>query len=529
MTLLFTHNALWEHQAVANTAPGDPTAVTVPTTDWLGPDPAPFGTLGSYVTERPIETAWAVNTGLWLRRNVTVDGLRPLVLRGRIENAVLVYFNGDYIGAVNPTNASITSVRDFTLVIPRSVATAGTHEIALLCLDEAGGTTGDTTYIYLEADYLRGFFPYPPEKVRERLEWKTDVIEAEDSTEDRLALRERPRQSFNFDYPTSNTEYARAFNLVIGSMPEQWLIPVWTEAQRLGAVSAGAFSITAVTDRYDFRDESLVLLWETPRKWQILGTTAISSGSIGVTQPTEAFTNAWLLPIRKGYIVGNVNRQTNSHVAVWSIGFEVEDNVVLASDAPDQFLADDIYFLEGLLSGSSITDNVIQKVEVTDFDLGAVAYFSPWTNARVSRPYRVVLADAEEVWQYRLWLHRRAGRYRQFWSPSLDADLRLRSAGTITDSLIIDSDDYLGYASNRTHLAVQTKDGTWYARTITDATELDSERTQLNLDSAINVAASDVLRVSYLGLKRLETDKIDFNWLGGGACQIEVRLLEIAL
>lgn len=525
---LFTKNALWEYQATANTAPVDPTAVVVPVADWLGPLPAPFGTAGSYAAEYPIETAWAVDTGLWLRRNVVLDGTRDVVLRGRIENAVLIYFDGTYIGSVNPTNASVVSVRDFTVTIPRATATAGTHEIAMLCLDEAGTSSGDTTYIYLEADYLLGLFPYPPEKVRERLEWLTDVMESYNSTEDRLQVRASPRQSFTYDLPVSQTEYARAFNRMLGNKPKQWFVPVWTEAQQLGAVAAGAFSLSADTTLRDIREQSHVLLWESPRKWQLLGTAGITDTTVAVTSATVAFDNAWLMPVRLGHITGNVNRQTNAHVAVWAVSWDIDDNVTLVDDEPTQFLGDDIHFLEGLLSGDAITDNVIQRVEVTDFDLGTITYRSPWDNARVSRPFRVVLDGPEEVWAHRLWLHRRAGRYRRFWSPSLDADLRLRSTGTIVSAIVVDTDDYDAYATARTHIALQTSDGTWYARTITDVLALDSERTQLTLDSAINVAATDVLRVSYLGLKRLETDKVDFNWLGGGACEINVRLLEIA-
>lgn len=521
---LFTLNALWEHQPAPNVAPGDPSDAKVPADGWLGPDPAPFGTKGSFATPYRILTPWAPNTGIWLRRNVELDGTRPLVLRGSVKNAALVYFDEQYIGAANPTNVGGAGVPQFTIVVPASLATKGFHEIAVLCL--AG--VGNYAYTYLEADYLRGFFPYPPERVRERLEWLTDVLEADDGSEERLRLRDRPRQSFTFDLPVSNREYARAFNIAYGSIPDQWFVPVWTEARRLGAVASGAFKIDTPTNIYDFRGQSHALLWESPRKWQLVGTTTVGAGSIGLSQPTEGFANAWVMPVRLGHLTGNVNRQTGGHEATWALTFTIDDNVSLASPDPDQFLGEDLQFLEGLLSGDSVTDNLIQRVEVTDLSLGTVAYRSPWANPRLSRPYRVVLANAAEVWAHRLWLHRRGGRYKAFWSPSLDADLRLRSVGTIAAELVVDSDDRQAYASDRTHIAVQTRDGAWAVRTVLGAEAIDSERTQLKLDSALNVSAADVLRVSYLGLRRLETDKVEFNWLGGGACQVEVRLVEIA-
>jgi phage baseplate assembly protein gpV len=129
--------------------------------------------------------------------------------------------------------------------------------------------------------------------------------------------------------------------------------------------------------------------------------------------------------------------------------------------------------------------------------------------------------------QFREWLHRRAGRYRAFWQPTFESDFRVRSMGTVTTSLIVASDDYLPHSAQRPHLAVEAA-GVWYARTITDAVQLDADRVQLVLNSALNVAAERIARVSYLGLKRLDTDRVEMNWVGGGVCTVEMRLLELA-
>lgn len=365
----------------------------------------------------------------------------------------------------------------------------------------------------------------------ESLGWKTDVIDSEDGTEERHQVRNFPRRRYDYNMPANETEYQRAFNVLYGSRDSQWAVPMWTEAQQLGAVTGGLTSIVATTDNYDFRADSLALLWASPRDWQIIEIQTVtpgSPGSLALYGTTNAFDNAWLLPVRIGHIIGGVNRKTNSFNSEHRVAFDLEDNRELSVSAPTQFLSNDIYFDEWLFSGSSFSERLVQKVDYVDEELGIVSYRSPWNYARVARPLLKILETPAEVYAFRQFLYRRAGKYRAFWQPSFDSDLRSAATGTVTDTLKIYRDDYGDHADNRTHIAIEDTSGNWYARTINSYAPAGSEFYDLTLDSAINVAAADITRVSYLGLKRLETDVINFNWIGGGVSRVQVRVLELS-
>lgn len=520
---------IWEYQIIAaNTVPADPTAWAVPSSGYSFGQ-APFGTIGALATEHPINTAWPVDGGLWIRRNVTLNGLAPVLIWGRIENALWAYWDGQFIGTANPSNSNRQETPYWYLVIPQSLAGAGVHQLALYCTDEAETTTGDTTYVFCEADYIQAFLAVPPQSpVRETLAWKTDVIESFDGTEERLQVRGSPRQSFRYDYPVRADRTARVFNTLYGARAEKWLLPIWTQAQRLGTVAAGLSVLPATTNTFEFRPSSLAVLWENPEKWQLVGVDLVGGSSLTLVGLTQAFDNAWLMPVRFARIANNVEKQTNGYNASFEVTYEVLDNASLAVGDPAQFLGGDLYTDETLMSGTSITDSLIRRVEVHDEDLGTVSFRSPWEVTRVSRPHRKVASNAAEAWAIRQWLHRRAGRYKAFWQPSFEADLRLLSSGTITGSLVVAADEYRRHASDRVHVAVETADGSWYARTITGVAQLDASRIQLTLDSNLNVAASSVLRVCYLGLKRLDADRVQITWPGGGVAQVDVRMMELS-
>lgn len=527
MTLIAV-GAIWEYQEVANDTPADPSLLTVPASSWTAGGVAPFGN-GDPVSGSPdAETNWTPGMGLWIRRNVVLDGKAQMVLRGRVENACYVFFDGQYIGSYNPENDQLTTAPEWVVVVPGSLATEGTHEVALLCLDEPGGEIGtSSTYVYCEGDYLPVVMPFQPRApVRETLGWLTDVQTAKDGSEDRLQLRISPRQTFKFLYPVDGDNMRRAFNMVYGRRTDQWVVPVWTQAQNIGAVTAGVFSVTAEPDYSEFREGDYAILWQSPTEWQVLAVATASGSSVSFYNLADAFTNAWLMPARVAFIPSNPRKVLNGSRAEHELTFQVEDNAALTVSAPTQFLSADIYFDESLMSGDDTSDDIIGQLDLQDEELGVVAYYAPWLNNKIARSHRVVAEGPAEAWALRQWLHRRAGRYRGFWQPSFEADLRWLNTSTITTTLDVDPADYMAHAQERTHIAVETTSG-WLARTITATEEVSASLLRLTLNSSLAVSPSSIKRICWLGFKRLNADSIELTWPGAGLCEVDVRLLEL--
>jgi len=371
--------------------------------------------------------------------------------------------------------------------------------------------------------------PHPAETpVKETLEFLTDVMEAYSGEEQRLQLRSKPRQSFAYTIPVQAWNMAAAFNTEAGAIRKRWAVPIWTEGQYVGTVVDSAGSIACDTTIFDLRANSLALLFAGCENWQIVEIGAIASDSITPTNVLSAMSGAWLVPVRLGWITGNVDKPTNGHNGKSTVTFQIEDNLALVPSAPSQYLSKDIYYEPGLLSGDRISRTIEQRLDVIDYSLGPIARRSPWDYSQFGTPYRSIIEGAAEMRVFKEFLYRRAGKFREFYMPTFENNLRLLNTGTVVSALYVKLDSFIDYASVRNNIAIQTADGTWYTRGISNPIQTGPESMQLTLSAALNVSADKIVRICYLGLNRLDTDRIEITWRGNNVAESEVRILEIS-
>ena len=113
-----------------------------------------------------------------------------------------------------------------------------------------------------------------------------------------------------------------------------------------------------------------------------------------------------------------------------------------------------------------------------------------------------------------------------FYMPSYENNMVIETVGNIPDNFLVRNDDYSGNTENRDHIAFYLKNETWIFRTITGST-LIGNQTQITIDSALNIDASEIDFVSYMGLKRLSTDNFKIKWLGNNVAAVNVSITEI--
>lgn len=382
-----------------------------------------------------------------------------------------------------------------------------------------------TTTLYGDLALL----PLQPERpVRESLEWLTDVIESHDSTEDPVPLRSIPRQSFTYTMPVSPQQFARTFNTERGALRKDWAVPIWTEAQYVGTVAAAATSVACNTVLYDIRIDGLVMLYKDADHYEVLEVASLDSGSIDPVDPVvSSYLGAWLVPVRVGWIPGNIAKEVRGYNGKSKIKFELEDALNLVPEAPTQYLGNDIYYDATLIEGS-IARFFSQQIDIVDGELGNVYRRSTWDRARYGSPYKSQLRNATEMRAFKNWLYRRAGRYRSFWLPTFEINLRCANVGNIVSTLYATRDSYIDYGSDRTHIAIEDTAGNWYPRVISSPVHVSGDRVQLTLSSALNIDAGRIKRISYLGLNRLDTDAIEIDWIGNNVAESEFAVLELS-
>lgn len=360
----------------------------------------------------------------------------------------------------------------------------------------------------------------------ETLAFLTDSIESYNGVEQHIQVRGMPRQSFQYQIPFQAAADAGIFNTAWGALRKKWAVPAWGDAQYVGNVTAAANSCACDTVNYDLRAPGLAMFYTGCGQYKVVEITSKSDISINFAAMGAAIKGAYLIPLRVGFIVGDVNRAITGHAGKVEINFQVDDLQLLTPAAPDQYLANDIYYTVGLLDGNSLSTSIKQRQDIIDFDLGVIDRRTPWTRAKYGRPFRTMMTTPAEIKAFKDFAYRRIGKVRPFWMPTFESNLRVKNTGTIVSTLVLSADSYIDYAAARVHIAVEAN-GVWYPRVISAPVPTGADTIQVTLSSPLNIPANTVKRASYLGLNRLDTDKFEINYSFPKTAECTVRILEV--
>lgn len=513
---LISLTADWEYQLVSNAIPADPAAVSVPGSGWTAAT-SPFGQAGSDLVSLEPNTSWTSANGLWIRRNIDTNGFDGVLLQGKINSVGLVYLDGTFIGKIN--KSEIAGMRDYYLPIPKSEVDDGIHQIAILCF-----SLDANSYFSLEADYTPAMIPFQPQvPITENFKWLTDTQISKDGTESRSRLMDSPRMTMGFHFPATINKKNRFQNTVWKGMDRSWIIPMWNQMQ-LASISSGSDSHTVVTDYVDFEENGMVLVWSTDSNWQLLGIDQITSGTLTtISEASEDF--SIIMPARLGFAKRNPERKLNGLEDSYFMEFIIEPSDEIES-SPAQYESDDVYSDEVLLESDSSTEEIRRDKDIFSSGFGLHTVLTNWSISKATMPNRVICEDHQDNWNLRTFLHRRSGRYRTFWQPTFENDLRVKNTSTIVSSLLVENDNLDEIFDERKHIAVETSSG-WLFREITSVIIPDASTLQFQLNAALNIAETAVKRVCWLNLNRLETDSIDVKYEGGGVSHTSFPITRI--
>ena len=364
----------------------------------------------------------------------------------------------------------------------------------------------------------------------ETLEWKTNVLTANNGNEQRIRLRKKARQKINATYPIPEGELQRAFNMAYGWVHRAWAVALWSEIQYVGSIASGGTAIYCDTTKYDFRADSLVCIWQSPTENEVIEVESVFSDNLSLKRVLHTeYTNAYIMPVRIGMTNGKIGRSLNGYSSNLQIEYEFKDNVDLAPSAPSQFLGYDIYYGYNLMPGGYNTeDSITVRMDTVDYEVGVQEYFAPWVNVKRARNVYFQSNTPAGSWGFKQWLHRRAGRLRPFWLPTFEHNLRISDTGVIGSSFMCHDDAYKNLGNKHTHIAIQYVDNTWRSRTITGVSVEPGAMIRVAIDTALDIDVSQIKLISFLTLNRLDTDRVEIDWIGGGVSESTIRVLEIA-
>lgn len=358
----------------------------------------------------------------------------------------------------------------------------------------------------------------------ESIGFKTDVFESKNGTETRIPLKDKARQTLTFSSIVVLAEIAKHFNTQWGGIRKNWAVPLFQESQFVGDVSADF--VMCRTDIYSFYEGSLALL-KNDTEQILIEIETVEADRLLLTNSVN-ITNAKLYPVRLCFVNGDISRQISGVHAQSSIEFIVIDEPEILETEPIQFLGHDLYFFCLTYSGSEMNATLSQQQNIIDNEVGVIFQNSDWDFARYSKQYRAIIKGADELYAYRQFLFRRRGKYRPFWLPTYESNMRCKSTGLISSVMLIEADQYKQLADNRKHIAIKSN-STWTAHTITASTLVSASTVQITLSPALNKDAQSIQRISYLGLHRLDADSVDLYYQGAGIVEASVPILEIGV
>lgn len=380
----------------------------------------------------------------------------------------------------------------------------------------------------------------------ERLEFKTEVHEAYDSSEDRYIQRDAPRQVLSFNYVNMQKAMGDMFHMLYANLRKQWGIPLPQFRQLIPDMVDSDFIIMD-TKAYSADLRVGFILLESSEGAQVAEIVSIGRYIIVqeeirdpetneviqelITEYQDGFrlaqnvtvSNASIMPLRICIIDGDASISTGGFWSNSSVVFRVlaEDSPEHSGDVPEQYQGEDIYFKPLLLDGSALEMTLMQHQNIVDAGVGGFQQFTHWKKPRYLKPFKAVLKGWDQYSEYRRFLFRRMGRYQAFWMPLYEKHLNILNTANITTSLSTNTKYLL--EADRKHIAVKRKNGMWTAHEITAKTG-----GSLTVSPAINAHRNDIQTICYLGLHRLDADQIEFQFLGAQITQVTVPIVELS-
>ena len=270
-------------------------------------------------------------------------------------------------------------------------------------------------------------WPFMPQtKHKEMLEWQTDIIPSFNK-EQRLALRAAPRQAFTFEFQLDPYQFSRAKAIATKWAHRVYGIPVWSELTRLGPLSAGATEILVDTTVADYRQDDIIIIWESDTNNVAVEIGAVLADRVQLKLPLEkSYQNAYVAPLRFARTFDGMQfRRSNHDFTIASATFQVTQNKDLgAAVGYPRYRGKDVLIDPTILVGD-INERISRATD--EFDNGSgpivVDIKNNWVNSTKAITFDVL--TRAERWVARKWIHSRRGRQKGFWLPTWNPDLIL--------------------------------------------------------------------------------------------------------
>ncbi len=357
----------------------------------------------------------------------------------------------------------------------------------------------------------------------ERLIFRTDVLDAQDASEQLRGTRYTPRRLFEYEMFLEDDVRRFMASRAFGNGGGRWQLPVWVDGVALGSsLSSGSTAVAIDTSDREFVPGFAVIVGDDATESEVLEVTAVDGSGLTV-EPTAR---------------------------TWSAGSMVYPAVVARFDGPwttQAFTTGDAFGTARLVSAqanpfASVAPSttyrglpvfslcpranepesgVGRELDTFDDDLGIPAVFDIAGLAIPTQSVTVTAEGREEAAELRSLIYWLDGMRGVLWLPTFQQDLRVTAnIGSAATQITVAACNYtldVAMALNRRDIRIETWGGAVYHRRITACAAPGGGVELLTIDSALGAAVTvaDIKRVSFLQLVRSDSDIFELAWWTG--------------
>lgn len=362
----------------------------------------------------------------------------------------------------------------------------------------------------------------PQQPLSETLEWLTDVITSADGSEQRICLREAPRQGFIFSIlALDESTQSKLDAALFGWQKKIWGVPIWEcMTEHTADITAGDLSISLDTTNKLFEDGGIAVIWQSADNYEVIKINTVSASSITLNSAViNNFTGSKLIiPVKTANIIAKSKSKHNSKDVSWTeIQFLARNNSFLSG-----YSAATTYKSIPVLTEASYVEGTQDRefdsvIHITDFGTGDIDVISDREYNLNTQRQVFINEGRANCYSFRKFLHWLKGRQNIVWIPSFREDMRLASTIGSSDSTI--TIENIGYVKHylgnpvKNHIMIRKADGTQYYREITGAVAGSGNNEVLTIDSALGeeLQPTDVV-ISFMARHRLNSDALEIVW-----------------
>lgn len=387
--------------------------------------------------------------------------------------------------------------------------------------------------------YAFGFRPNWAAPVSEALEYKTDIVTHFDGTEQRIALRDKPRRSIEYDYVAARDDAAFLDNLLYGWQNRNFAVPHWPYKSALDVdADAGETRLYFDTTDRGFVAGESVMLFETAQRNAVIQVDAVHADGVTLRQGVEV---AWpagsaVYPCGVAHApisMPRTRRTSNVTQGRGTFAFlpQQTDSFVPDEAAPATFLGKELVLKKpNWASGADAAHNF--AFDEFDSGIGPVEYSLSQSLAKPARrvPWRFV--GLAQIRAFRGFFARRRGMQKSFYAPTYTDDFELASSISPGATTIQVRDtgyaSFLPASSGRKAFMIRVASGAYYVGSITGAVAAGGVAT-LSISGVTlpAIAPSQVIGFHLVNLYRLATDRVEIVWRSAGIADVDMAWIQI--